>query len=127
MCRVARWNGQPRSFLAESGICVGVPLHGSAFAVAADFLWPSGAADGIFHIFFALGVVVLHADLFAVIHDRSAPKGEIEGAHEFRDGVVIFSVTITVVRTDLVMVANHIDRPTARLINSSDLSAKLRR
>src|SRR5258706_10015444 len=81
MSFVAGWNGQPGILLAESRVRVGVPLHGGSFTVAADLLRPSGASDWILYVFLAGGVVVFHSDFFAVIHDRSSTKSQVEGTH----------------------------------------------
>src|SRR4029077_9175174 len=124
---VAGGNGQPRILRAESGVRICVPLHGGAFAVAADFLRPSGTADRILYIFLALGVVVFHSNFFAVIHDRSSAKSQVEGAHQLRDGIVVFAVTIAVVRANLVVVADYENRPSAGRINLRNLAAKLGR
>src|SRR4029077_13787915 len=119
--------GEPWFLRAESGVRVSVPLHGGAFAVAADFLRPSGAADRILHIFLALGVVVFHSNFFAVIHNRSSAKSQVEGAHQLRDGIVVLAVPIAVVGADFVVVADYENRPSAGRINLRNLAAKLGR
>src|SRR6266403_5792711 len=127
MSFVAGWNGQPGVLLTESRVRVGVPLHGGSFAVAADLLRPSGASDWILYVFLARGVVVFHSDFFAVIHDRSSAKSQVEGAHQLRDGVVVIAVTVAVVGADLVVVADYENRPAACRIDLRNLSTKLGR
>ena len=127
MGRVARRHGEPWFFLAEPGIRVGVPLHGGAFAVAADLLWPSGPADRIFHVLLALRVVVLHAQFFAVIHDRRATQCQVESAHQLRDRVVVLAIAVAIEGADLVVVADDVDRPSAAGIHRRDLTAEFGR
>src|SRR5215467_11155243 len=124
---VAGGHRQPWVLLAESGIYVSIPLHGSSFAVAADFFRPARASLRILHVFLAFGIVVLHANFFAVIHDGRAAQREIESTHHARDGVVVFAVAVAIVGADLVVVADDVDGPAARGVNGRDLAAKFRR
>jgi hypothetical protein len=63
--------------LAEARIGSVIPLHGSAFTISAFFLRPSQLANGILDVFLALRVVVLHPNLFPVIHDRGSAQRQI--------------------------------------------------
>src|SRR4051812_1757020 len=103
---VARGNRKPRLRGRESSVGSGGPLHGSALAIASLIFGPADASDRIFDVLFTLGIVVLHAKLFAVIHDGSAAKREIETRHQLGDIVVVLAVSVTVVRARLVMVAD---------------------
>src|SRR5258706_1649502 len=107
MSFVAGWNGQPGILLAESRVRVGVPLHGGSFAVAADLLRPSGASDWILFVFLAGGVVVFHSDFFAVIHDRSSTKSQVEGNHQHRNGSIILAITVSTLSTHIIVTTAH--------------------
>ena len=96
---------------AEAGVSGVVPLHGSAFAVAADFLGPSGAAFRIFYVLLALGIVVFHPDLFAVVHDGAATEREIQRRHQLCNLVLVCFVPITVHIPGNVVIAEHVHRP----------------
>src|SRR5664279_1120947 len=112
MSFVTGWNGQPRSDGAESRIRRVVPLHRSAFTVAPFFYWPAQLADRIFYFFPGFGVVVLHTQFFAVIHDGCSAKGEVKAGHQFGDLVIVLSVAISIIGTDDIVVADDIDGPT---------------
>src|SRR5207249_6699669 len=102
---VARRNRQPRNGLAEARIGTVIPLHGSALAVAALLLGPTDFADRVLYIFLAFGIVVLHPDLFAVVHDGGASQREIKSCHHLRDLIVVLAVAITVERAHNVVIA----------------------
>src|SRR5262249_55831602 len=104
MRHVARRYWQPRLLGAEAGIGVGIPLHGRALAVAAVVARPVAAPDWIFPLRLGLGIVVLHADFFAVIHDGRAAQCEHERRHQLGDLVVVLTVGVAGVMTHAVMI-----------------------
>src|ERR1700758_868655 len=124
---VAGGNRQPGLSLAEARMGRIIPLHGRAFAVPSLFLGPPRFSLWILHIFLARGVVVLHPDLFAVIHDGRAAQREIEASQHFRDLIIMLSVAVTVIRAHLVVIAYDKNRPTAGGLDRCNLLAKFRR
>ena len=49
----------------------------------------SHAADRILHIFLSCGIVGLHTELFAIIHDRRSPQSQVQPGHDFAIVVVL--------------------------------------
>src|SRR5438094_4452423 len=95
----AGWDRQPGSHLAESRIGAVIPLHGSAFTIATLLVRPAQLANRILHVLLALGIVILHANLFAVIHDCRATQSQVHAGHQFGDLVIVLTVAIAVIRT----------------------------
>src|SRR5580693_4319735 len=90
-----RWNPG-----GEARIGSIVPLHRRALAVAALFTRPVGSPDRVLHVLPALGIVVLHSNLFAVVHNGRAAQREIHRGHVLGDLIVVFSIAVSVPGTD---------------------------
>src|SRR5438094_7377828 len=102
---------QPGSHLAESRIDVAIPLHGGAFAIATFLVRPAQLADRILYILFALGIVVLYANFFAVVHDGRAAQSQVHAGHEFGNLVIVLTVAVAAIRTHDVVIANNVHWP----------------
>src|SRR6202035_8695 len=102
---VAGRDGQPRYAARETGVGAVIPLHGRALAVSSFFLRPTYAANRILHIFLTRGIVVLHSNFFAVIHDWCAAKSQIKGPHQFSYSLIVLPVPVTHVRSHDVVIA----------------------
>src|SRR5690349_14713496 len=126
MGSVAGRDWKPRLGGTESGVGAVIPLHGSSFAIASLLFWPASLANRILHVFFALGIVVGHANLFAVVHDGAAAQGEIKARHELGDLVIMLAVTIAHIRSRIVMVADHEHGPSASPVHSGNLPPEFR-
>ena len=103
---IARRHGKPWSGVAESSIRVVAPLHRGAFAVAAFFFGPAGAANRIFNIFPPLRVVIFHADFFSVIHLRRGTSCEQKRGHKLRNLLVVDAVSVAVPSARLIMIVD---------------------
>ena len=125
----ARRHRQPWSFFAKAGVGVVIPLHGRALTIAALLLRPAQLPDGVFHLVTAFRIIVLHADLFTVVHDGRAAQRQEHGGHQFCDGIIMLAVTVAIVVPHLVVIAEHPHRPAVLgiLIPLGDLLAEFRR
>src|SRR5579871_1802740 len=108
---IACRNGQPG--------CVGgtktrvlriIPLHRSAFSVAAFLQRPARDANGILHVLYACRWSSDHSYLLAVVHQRGRTRGKQKGSNEFSDGLVMHAITVTVPTTDVVMIVEDEER-----------------
>src|SRR6266536_711958 len=107
--------------------CLPAAFYWCALALASDFLRPPGAANRILHVFFALRIVILHTKFFAVIHDWRTTERQGKGAHHLRNRVVILPVSVAIVGTDTIVIADHKYRPSPNRIDQRNLAAEFRR
>ena len=127
VCLVARRNRQPGLMGAEARIFRVIPLHGRTLSVTSLVSGPAGSAFGIFHVLLPLGIVILHAKLFAVVHDGRAAQREVESGHQFRDVVVVGAIAVPVIGAFNIVVADHPRRPATGSVCGRDLPAEFRR
>ena len=103
------------------------PLHRSPLAVASLFLWPAPAPNRILHILLARRGVVLHPQLFAVVHDGRAVQSQVQPSHQLGNRVIMLTIAIAVIRANNIVVTDDPNWPMPRRLRRRDLAAQLRR
>ena len=116
---------QPWLAFREPRIVALIPLHGSALTVAAFIVGPSGAALGIFDVFFAGGRRGFHPDFLAVVQNRRAPKRQIKAGHQLCDLIVVLAISVAIVGTNDIVIADHEGGPTRGSVDGGNLLAEV--
>src|SRR2546423_7428009 len=126
MCLETYGHRQPRLPVGEAGIGTVIPLHGRALAIAALLLRPTASSDRIFDFVASLRVVILHADLFAVVHDGRAAQREQQRGHQSCNLIIVLAIAIAIVVPHLVVIAKDPHWPPMRwiLVPLGDLLAE---
>src|ERR1700733_11605581 len=121
---VGRRHGKPRRPLRETGVVATAPLHRSAFTVSALFFRPTCSPNWVLNIFFPCRRRGFHANLLAVIHNRSATQREVQSGHYFRDLVIVHSIAVAIVGAHDVVVADYKRGPARGAIYRGNLLAE---
>src|SRR5204863_961581 len=90
---VSRRHRKPGLSFGETSIRRCAPLHRRTLPVSTLLFRPTQSADRIFYVLTALGVIVAHPDLFAVIHNGCSAQRQIKPRSSFRNRIFVLTVS----------------------------------